>query len=289
LVRPVTCEDPQDSSRVQKIYRDIDLVQARIRDLEEFDPQTVQRSPAPEVEALEIAIDETLSKVFGKDTERYGRYRRAAILDRSPLSRQPIRISRIRSSIDDGKSAAIILLRQAVRSLEEDITDFKYENTAVSTLEATKNKVPSKIFVVHGQDEAAHQGVARFLEKLDLNATILSEQPSQGRTIIEKFEQCASDVGFAVVLLTPDDVGGPGLAAKQGSRARQNVIFELGYFVAKLGRGKTTLLRKGGVEIPSDLYGIVYINFDVAGAWRSELARELKAAGIEFDAHKVWT
>ena len=88
-----------------------------------------------------------------------------------------------------------------------------------------------KVFIVHGHDEAAKESVARFLEKLKLEPIILHEQPNSGRTLIEKFEVYA-DVGFAVVLLTPDDVGSPASEARAGSmkhRARQNVILELGY------------------------------------------------------------
>jgi predicted nucleotide-binding protein len=130
--------------------------------------------------------------------------------------------------------------------------------------------------------------VARFLEMLSLQAIVLREQPDQGRTIIEKFEACASEVGFAVALLTPDDLGGSVATSQQTARARQNVIFELGYFVGSLGRGRACLLRKGDVEIPSDLFGVIYTEFDhPAEGWKVRLARELKAAGFKFDAATV--
>lgn len=145
----------------------------------------------------------------------------------------------------------------------------------------------SKVFVVHGHDEGAREGVARFLEKIGLEAIILREQPNRGRTIIEKFVDYAREVGFAVVLLIPDDLGGAAATDVQQLRARQNVIFELGYFVGSLGRGRACLLRKGQVEIPSDLYGVVYTDMDGADGWKIELARELKDAGFEFDAGKV--
>jgi predicted nucleotide-binding protein len=144
-----------------------------------------------------------------------------------------------------------------------------------------------KVFVVHGHDEGAREGVARFLEKIGLKAIILREQPNRGRTIIEKFVDYAREVGFAVVLLTPDDLGGTTATEVQLSRARQNVIFELGYFVGSLGRGRACLLRKGEVEIPSDLYGVVYTDMDSADGWKIALARELKDAGFEFDASKA--
>lgn len=146
----------------------------------------------------------------------------------------------------------------------------------------------NKIFIVHGHDEGALNGLARFLEKLKLEVIILKEQPNQGRTIIEKYEDSAAEVGFAVVLLTPDDVGSAVSAEGHNQRARQNVIFELGYFAGKLGRGRVCLLRKGNVEIPSDLFGVVYTEMDPAEGWKQALVKELKAAKIEFDANRMW-
>jgi predicted nucleotide-binding protein len=103
----------------------------------------------------------------------------------------------------------------------------------------------------------------------------------------KKFETYAKQVGFAVVLLTPDDLGGPASAPALVARARQNVIFELGYFVGKLGRGRACLLRNGEVEIPSDLYGVIYTKMDAAGGWKLKLVKELKAAEIPFNQAKV--
>lgn len=148
---------------------------------------------------------------------------------------------------------------------------------------------PKGVFVVHGHDKASLYAVARFLEKLGLTTIILDEQPNQGRTIIEKFEASASQVGFAVVLLTPDDVGGAVSAPQNSLRARQNVIFELGYFVGKLGRGRACLLRKGEVEIPSDLYGVIYTDMDANDGWKLKLMKELHAAKLEFETDRIWT
>ncbi|WP_192255047.1 TIR domain-containing protein [Mesorhizobium silamurunense] len=154
----------------------------------------------------------------------------------------------------------------------------------------TRLTVPgsNKVFIVHGHDEAALQGLARFIERLGLEAVILKEQPNQGRTIIEKYEDVAIEVAFAVVLLTPDDVGASKAGSEQNQRARQNVIFELGYFAGRLGRGRVCLLRKGDVEIPSDLYGVLYIDLDASDGWKSKLVAELKAAKLDFDANRMW-
>lgn len=142
----------------------------------------------------------------------------------------------------------------------------------------------NRVFLVHGHDEAVLQATARFLERLNLPVIILREQPNEGRTIIEKFVDY-SDVGFAVVLLTPDDRGGAVSAPyeDQTPRARQNVILELGYFLGKLGRRRVGALYREGVEIPSDYKGVLFVEFDDAGAWRMELAREMKAAGLQID------
>lgn len=143
------------------------------------------------------------------------------------------------------------------------------------------------VFVVHGHDDEAKESVARFVEKLNLEAVILHEQPSLGKTIIEKFEKYAN-VRFAVVLLTPDDVGAVASQPKSlKARARQNVIFELGFFVAKLGRRNVCALYKEEVEIPSDIQGLLYVPMDRNGAWRSQLAREMQASGLPIDATKL--
>ena len=145
-----------------------------------------------------------------------------------------------------------------------------------------------KVFIVHGHDTAAKIEMARTLEKIGLDAIILHEQADSGMTIIEKIE-AYSDVAFAVVLYTECDLG----RAKEESidrernRARQNVVFEHGYLIGKLGRDKVCALVKGDVETPGDISGVVYTKMDDNGAWKLLLARNLKAAGIEFDASTI--
>jgi predicted nucleotide-binding protein len=143
------------------------------------------------------------------------------------------------------------------------------------------------VFVVHGHDEAAKQMVARFLDKLDFHAVILHELPDRGRTIIEKFEDY-SDVGYAIVLLSADDIG----ASRDEPddlqpRPRQNVVFELGFFVGKLGRDRVCVLYKEGVEILSDYQGVIYQPMDEGGAWRLEVAKEMREAELHVDLNKL--
>lgn len=145
----------------------------------------------------------------------------------------------------------------------------------------------TKILVVHGHDNESKQEVARLIEKQDLEAVILEEQPSRGRTLIDKFMQEASEVNFAVVLLTPDDEGRKqGTEEKLRPRARQNVILELGFVSASLGPHRVCALLKGEVEIPSDYEGVVYVPMN-NNDWKRLLIKELDAAGYHVDANKI--
>ncbi|MCS3731220.1 TIR domain-containing protein [Bradyrhizobium betae] len=144
----------------------------------------------------------------------------------------------------------------------------------------------SKVFIVHGHDDAPRETLARFVEQQGLEAIILHEQASRGMTIPEKLIQ-HGNVGFAVVLLTPDDLGRAKAEANERPRARQNVILELGYFVGRLGRDKVCALLKGDIEMPTDYVGTVYVKWDEAGAWKMALAKELDAAGYEIDFNRV--
>lgn len=298
--RPTPLIPERPFHTVEQKRQDIERLQRRIRELEAFDPQTVtKRFSDPSQTALETAIAETLSAVFGHGTVEYNRYSEATQLDHGSvtMSVTPSWIAarggggyhgddthEARQNVTEGKAQALSLLRQAARGLEEEIELAPPSSPTV----AVRSKPSNKVFVVHGHDEAALQAVARFLEKLGLEAIILREEPDAGRTIIEKFEECAADVGFAVILLTPDDLGGVATAAATASRARQNVIFELGYFAGKLGRGRACLMRKGAVEIPSDLHGVIYTDLDQAEGWKLKLVKELKAAKLDFDANRMW-
>lgn len=143
-----------------------------------------------------------------------------------------------------------------------------------------------KVFIVHGHDGEARETVARFLSKIGFEPIILNEQANRGRTIIEKIEDNA-DVGFAVILLTPDDIGKAKKGADFESRARQNVLLELGYFMARLGRERVCSLKKGDVTVPSDFAGIVWEEMDSSGGWKQALGRELEAAGHSVDWNAV--
>ena len=143
--------------------------------------------------------------------------------------------SEFQAAYEAGLDSAASVLESMIDEIEEYWEEDK-ESSDTSGTEVKTPKDTNKVFVVHGRDESARQTVARFLEKLDLEPVILHEQPSKGRTIIEKFED-HSDVGFVVVLLTPDDVGKrKDEKSDLKPHARQNVILELGFFLGSLGR-----------------------------------------------------
>jgi predicted nucleotide-binding protein len=143
-----------------------------------------------------------------------------------------------------------------------------------------------KVFVVHGRDLDRPQVIARLIEKLGFRAVLLADQPNAGRTIIEKFEDHSEDVAYAIVLMTPDDVGGI-RGDRAQPRARQNVILELGFFIGMLKRKHVLALVVGDIETPSDIDGVLYVRWDGAGAWKDRVAREMKAAGLPVDLNKL--
>jgi len=149
-------------------------------------------------------------------------------------------------------------------------------------IETKKDEANRKIFIVHGHDDSLLNRVARFLENLKLTPIILFEQAGRGNTIIEKLEH-NSDVCFATILLTPDDLGKKATEKDFLPRARQNVVFELGYFIGRLGRNNVVALYDESVELPSDYRGVEYIKIDADGAWKLKLAKEIKASGISID------
>lgn len=171
-------------------------------------------------------------------------------------------------------------------SRDDDLLDGPTSVISTASKKET-NEVSNKVFVVYGHDEAALAITARFLEKCELEAVILREQPDDGLTIIEKIEK-NTDVAFAVVLYTECDIGRDKNSGAEQYRARQNVVFEHGYLVAKLGRKSVCPLKKGNVETPGDIAGIVYTLMDDAGAWKMRLAQNMKSAGLAIDFNKVF-
>ena len=148
-----------------------------------------------------------------------------------------------------------------------------------------KSVMTNKIFIVHGHNEAVKEKVARFIEHLKLEAIILHEQADRGQTIIEKFESNSYDVNFAIVLRPADDAARAKTETVYKKRARQNVIFEMGYFVGLLSRSHVFMLLEDGVEKPSDLDGIVYTS--LKEDWKNKLFKELKECGYKVNPNDL--
>ena len=185
-----------------------------------------------------------------------------------------------------GLQQAAAILESMIHEIEEYWEDDSQSLDSSENLEMRKQTNTSQAFIIHGRDYGTRDMVARFLESLEIKPVILQEQPDQGRTVIEKFEQYAQ-VDFAIALFTPDDVGGLGDDNLQ-PRARQNVIFEFGYFIGKFGRHRVRALVKGDIEIPSDYSGVVYIPLDESGSWKMALIREMKNEGFNIDANRLF-
>lgn len=170
----------------------------------------------------------------------------------------------------------------------KDMIEIIEVSTAISTPQDTEdNKSSKNIFIVHGHDELIKTEVARFVEKMELVPIILHERPHQGMTLIEKLEHY-SDVGFAIILITPDDEGyQKGQQNEAKPRARQNVIAELGFFVGKLKRKKVCVLYMEGVELPTDFDGVGYYPYDNQGAWKILVGKELRESGLPVDLNKI--
>lgn len=177
----------------------------------------------------------------------------------------------------------------ALHSLKERLDYVESFDPGATAPSAGDRDVDGEIFVVHGHDDSTKTSVARLLEGAGKHhVVILHERDDLGRTLIEKFEAETVAVAYAVVLLTADDLGHARNEEKDARpRARQNVIFELGYFVARIGRRNVAVLHEPGVEIPSDYQGILYIPLDPSGIWRYKLLREMRAVGLGYDLNLV--
>lgn len=177
-------------------------------------------------------------------------------------------------------------MRDGLSELRQPSNDKSMENESPSSF----NSDNKSIFIVHGHDEAIRGKVAAFLRAIGLIPIVLADKASSGMTIIEKIEK-HGDVGFAVVLMTPDDLGNDTSNAKSGeleTRPRQNVLIEFGYFWGRLGRERVCLLNAIGDNVSSDLKGLGYVSLDKSSGWKIELGKELKAARYSINTDAIF-
>ena len=174
-------------------------------------------------------------------------------------------------------------LKTTVLELKDYLEEEEETGVDVTAIYGTSFLSADKVFIVHGHNGELKEAVARLIESQGINAIILSERANQGKTIIEKFED-NSDVGAAIALFTNDDMGRSKDSEEDAPRARQNVAFEAGYFMGKLGRNRVVLIAEKGVELPSDLQGVVYTD---KSDWKLEVCRELKTMNFSIDFNKL--
>ncbi len=176
-----------------------------------------------------------------------------------------------------------------LKSIESRLT--AVESKLDRPSDQSEKQFSRRVFIVHGHDGELKIDLARLLEKLEFEPIILHEQPDKGETIFSKLRDEMSDVGFAFIILSPDDIGGVASRAEElQARARQNVVFEHGLFCGQLGPSRICAIRKGDVEIPSDLHGVLYKTLPIGGNIGSiafDIVKELRAAGYIVDANKV--
>jgi predicted nucleotide-binding protein len=265
-------------------------LESRIKELRELDVSKLQTGDDPPVQDLEQRIKSTLASIYGENSQQYTRLREATSLDATMYVLSFVGegggtpIHEIREGVERGRKRAISILQGEVDALKENL-QFLDAGPAQIAQPAAAAELSNEIFVVHGRDEAAKEAVARLIQRAGLRPVILHEQPNGGKTIIEKFERHGSAAGFAIIVATPDDVGGLAVSPPANPdlkpRARQNVIGEMFWFAGRLGREKVCALVKGSLEMPTDFAGVVYTPMDDHGGWKSKVLQELEAAGYE--------
>ena len=255
--------------------KDYEKLKSIIAEIDTLTRSSISASD-PAFEAWNAKTERFLMKKYGKDSFEHRKFLNTHFC---PL---------IWSAEDDGSDdikwcrEGLATCKAVFETYLEEMED-EDERTSSSQPVAKTGKTNS-VFIVHGHDGELKQSVARIVEKQGIEAIILSEQANKGRTIIEKFE-AYSDVGGAICLFTADDLGKAQKAVSDNFRARQNVVLETGYFMGKLGRDHVVILADEGIEMPSDLSGVVYTN---TSSWQIEVLKELKAMGYTVDFNKLF-
>ena len=242
-----------------------------IKEAEELLKKDITRS-STEFKAWKMKAERYLISCFGETSHEYSEFKK---LDFTTIFwGQSIAQSEYVTSCHEDIKTAIAIFKVYLEEAKEESTNVIH-NQPMNY---------SKVFIVHGHDGELKESVARVIEKQGIEAIILSEHSNQGRTVIEKFENY-SDVGGTICLFTADDFGRAKDSENDSCRARQNVVFEAGYFMGKLGRDHVAILADKGVEIPSDLAGVVYTD---TNNWQVAMLKELKAMGYNVDLNKLF-
>ncbi len=267
------------------ISNNIEALESIIKRLE-FIPEKIIKSETQE--KIKHRISDTIPVVHGEDDET-----NKSTTEKPEFIPEKVIISKTQERYEPETSdTASVIHSKHDETNESTIQEPEVVPEKVIISKAQERHEPEisdTVFVVHGHDEESKVSVVRFIKKLGLKAVILHEQTNAGQNIIETFERNAAISGYAVVILTPDDTG----ALKEHPddatlRERQNVIFGLGYFCGALGKANVSVLVKEGTEILCDDLGVAYTLMDPEGTWQLSLARDMKSAGLSFDANRIF-
>lgn len=248
---------------------DREKLEALIAEIDNLVNHAVTTS-TPAFRAWKTEAERFLIKRFGEDSFEHRDFVKASFRPGVWTSQQELV-----GACKNGLIATKMVFEAYLRELEANVVETVSPELICSN---------DRVFVVHGHDGELKHAVARLVEKQGLEAIILSEQANKGKTIIEKFEE-NSDVSGAICLFTADDLGRAKAASDEQPRARQNVVFEAGYFMGKLSRSRVVIIAESGVELPSDMQGIVYTN---KNNWEVDVLKELKAMGYAVDFNKLF-
>lgn len=227
----------------------------------------------PAFTAWHTKAERFLIKRFGGDSLELSEFRKTRFAP--GIYTQP---SELIDGCKRGLTATKLIFSEYIKEMNEEMNE-------VSGSQGTQNQaLYDKVFIVHGHDGELKEAIARIVEKQGVSPIILSEQANKGKTIIEKFEE-NSDVSGAICLFTADDLGRSKSTKDDLPRARQNVVFEAGYFMGKLGRSRVVIVAEHNVELPSDMQGIVYTD---KSNWEIDVLKELKAIGYAIDLNKLF-
>lgn len=227
-----------------------------------------------EREAIQLRLELLAKKRFGKINEYERMIRNTSFWTSSHPCSETVK----RNLWNEGKNSYLNIL-EAIE------LEYSWEDEVKEKTERDKRKKVfdnKKIFIVHGHNETLKYNVANWLREIGISPIILHETANRGTTsIINKIEE-NSEVGCAIILMTADDEGKAVKENQYKKRARQNVVFEAGYFIGKLGPERVIILKENDVDIAGDLLGCVYIEADPYNGWRDQVKREFKAIGIQY-------
>ena len=263
----------------------LDKLRKLIQQADELLTQNVTDS-LPEFKAWHLSVKRFLERTFGKESTELKSFKEISFslpfvgfisfgsddVVSSSSSQEDIKICK------KGITETKLILQTYLEELEEKYA-LSPKNTGNNNIDLTR------VFIVHGHNDGIKNKVALLLEKQGIDYCILNEQPNTGKTIIEKLEYYINEqgVGAAICLFTADDTGKANKEEEQKPRARQNVVFETGLCIGKLGRERLVIIAENDIELPSDMQGVVYINKN----WEFAMLKELKNMGFDIDMNKL--